>query len=279
MLDNEAELPTEEVTEAPEVEAPEDGEIVVTIEGEEAEADEFADVDSDPDLGEKGKNAIKAARQAAKESLRKTKDLEAKLAAMEAATKPKEPEIKRPSLEDCGFNEDVFAERMAEYIASQEKVKAAREEEASREKAAAEAYQAKLNRYHAERAKVGVDDDAQARVVAVLSPQQQSALMDASEDPAKVVAALAKTPKVLAELSSIKEIHKFAYHLAKIEGKIQVTQKAPPPPETKLRGGGSTVGAISTTPLDKLRDQASATGDYTAYLEEKRRRQAAGVKS
>lgn len=278
MLDGEDDVMTEDDVTLAEAETPEPEEIIITLEGEEPEADEFADID-DAELGDKGKRALKAARDAAKESARKARDAEARLAEIEAATKPKELEIKRPSLEECGFNEDVFADQMVKYVAAQEKVKAAKVEEGARAKAAADAYQAKLDRYHTDRAKVGVDDDAQARVVSALSPQQQSALMDASADPAKVVAALAKTPKVLAELSDIKEIHKFAYRLAQIEGKIQMTTKAPPPPESKLRGGGSVVDAVSAVPLEKLRDKAEATGDYTAYLAEKRRRQASGVKS
>lgn len=279
MLDNEAEVIPEESVEVPaEAETGADeGEIIITLEGEDPEPDDLAEVEAE--LGDKGKRALKAAREAQKAAAAEAREAKARLAELEAAVKPKEPEIKRPSMEDCGFNEDIFAEKMAEYVASQEKARAAKREEEARAKAAEEAYQAKLNRYHAERTKVGVDDDAQARVVAALTPQQQSALMDASGDPAKVVAALARTPKVLAELSEIKEIHKFAYRLAQIEGKIQMTQKSPPPPETKLRGGGAVAGAVSTTPLDKLRDQAEATGDYTAYLAEKRRRQAAGVKS
>jgi len=279
MLDGQADVATEDQVDVIEAEAetPEPEEIVITLEGEDPEPDEFADVEAE--LGDKGKRALKAARDAQKAAAAEAREAKARLAELEAAAKPKEPEIKRPSLEECGFNEDTFADQMAAYVAAQEKVKSAKVEEEARAKAAAEAYQAKLDRYHSERAKVGVDDDAQARVVAALTPQQQSALMDASADPAKVVAALSKTPKVLAELSGIKEIHKFAYRLAQIEGKIQMTTKAPPPPETKLRGGGSPVDAVSTIPLEKLRDKAEATGDYTAYLAEKRRRQAAGVKS
>ncbi len=278
MLDSEAEIAAEDTVVAAAdgqdtIAAEPEEEIVVTIEGEEPEANPDAEIEAE--LGEAGRRALKAARDAAKENAREAREAKAKLAEITAASQPKPVEIKRPTLEDCGFNEDVFAEKMAQFVAEQDKVKAAQAEEDARQKAATEAYNAKLTRYHEERVKVGVDDDAQARVVAKLTPQQQSALMDASLDPAKVVAALAKTPRVLEELSGIKEIHKFTYRLAQIEGKITVS-KTPPPPETRLRGGVASGEALSAVPLEKLKARADATGDWSEYLAEKRRRAEAG---
>ena len=250
-------------------------EVVISIEGEEPEAD--PDAVPDEELGEAGKRALKAAREAAKESARKAREAEERAAEIEARYKPKEPEIKRPTLEDCGFNEDVFAEKMAAFVAAEDKRKSAQAEEESRQKAATEAYQAKLAKYHEDRGKVGVDDDAQARVVAKLNPQQQAALMDASMDPAKVVAALAKTPKVLEELAGVKEIHRFAYKLAQIEGKITMTTKAPPPPETRLRGGGVSAGASLRSQLDAAEKRAELTGDRTEVQRIKRQMREAGT--
>lgn len=283
MLDSE---PQEAVVEEPKVEAPEGAEaaeatepeeVVITIEGEEPEVDEADDPEVEAELGDRGKRALKAAREAAKEASRKLREAEARAAALEAAHKPAEPEIKRPSLEECGFNEDVFAEKMTAYVAAQAKVKEQQAEEEARAKAAQDAYKAKLDRYNAERGKVGVDDDVQARVVAALSPPQQTALMDAGRDPAKLVAALAKTPKVLAELAGIKEIHKFTYRLAEIEGKIQMTTKAPPPPETKLRGGTGTASVLTVADLEKMRAKAEETGDYSDYFRAKASAKAVGA--
>jgi multidrug efflux pump subunit AcrA (membrane-fusion protein) len=283
MLDSE---PQEAVVEDPKVEAPEEAEapeaaepeeVVITIEGEEPEVDEADDPEVEAELGDRGKRALKAAREAAKEASRKLREAEARAAALEAAHKPAEPEIKRPSLEECGFNEDVFAEKMTAYVAAQAKVKEQQAEEEARAKAAQDAYKAKLDRYNAERGKVGVDDDVQARVVAALSPPQQTALMDAGRDPAKLVAALAKTPKVLAELAGIKEIHKFTYRLAEIEGKIQMTTKTPPPPETKLRGGTGAASVLTVADLEKMRVKAEETGDYSDYFRAKASAKAVGA--
>lgn len=279
MLDqSKAEEP--EVTEAeapePEAELPEEtGEIVVQIEGEEAEPDEDAEIEAE--LGDKGKHALKAAREAAKQARAEARELKAKLAEREAQAAPPAPELKRPSMEDCGFNEDVFAEKMASYVAAKKDADAAKAAEEAETKAREDAYQAKLARYNSERGKVGVDDDAQAKVVAALNAQQQAALMDASADPAKVVAALAKTPKVLAELAGIKAIHQFTYRLAQIEGKITVTQKEPPPPESKLRGGVAASGGNWKAMMDAAEKRAEISGDRTEIAQLRRRMREAGV--
>lgn len=288
MLDDQTQV--EDVAEAVEDPAPEEELTeVVALDGEDPEATDeavFDEAEADDTLGpqalaavRKTREAYRASRDEKKTISREVRELRAKLAEIEAANKPVVEEAKRPTLEDCGFNEDVFAEKMAAFVVDDTKRKADVEADKARQKTQADAYQAKLDNYHAVRGKVGVDDDAQARVVAVLSPQQQTALMDAALDPAKVVAALAKSPKALAELAEIKEIHKFAYKLANIEGKIQMTSKAPPPPESKLRGGGAVADAVSAVPLDKLRERAEASGDYSSYFAEKRRRAESGTKA
>ena len=278
MLDSEAQIEPQDTVQA------EDGqdtvaaeEVVISIEGEEPEAD--PDAVPDEELGEAGKRALKAAREAAKESARKAREAEERAAEIEARYKPKEPEIKRPTLEDCGFNEDTYAERMAAFVVSEDKRKAALAEDEARQKADNDAYQAKLAKYHEERTKMGVDDDAQARVIAKLTPAQQTALMKYATDPTKLVAGLARSPKMLAELSGLKDIGAFIYQLPTAEGKITVSTKAPPPPETRLRSGGAPIDAVSTVSLEKLRSAAEQSGDYTTYLAEKRRRAESGAKA
>lgn len=256
--------------------AAEEPEIVIAVEGEEPEADPDEEVEAE--LGEAGKRALKAAREAQKETARKLREAEARLADVEARTKPPEPEIKKPTLEECGWNEDAYAEKLAAFLAADDKRKVQEADARAKEKADADAYNAKLARYHEDRSKMGVDDDAQARVIAKLNPAQQTALMKYATDPTKLVAGLVRSPKMLAELAGITDIGAFIYQLPTAEGKITVSTKTPPPPESKVRGGGAPTGATSTMPLDKLRAQASDSGDYTAYLAEKRRRAEAGQK-
>jgi hypothetical protein len=252
-------------------------EVVISIEGEEPEPDPDAEVEAE--LGEAGKRALKAAREAAKEAAKEAREAKARLAEIEAATKPKEPELKRPTLEDCGFNEDVYAENLAKFLAADEKRKADEAKAKQAEKAANDAYEAKRTKYFDDRAKVGVDADAEARVVSKLNAQQQTALMKASRDPAKVVAALAKTPKVLDQLSATTDIIEFVYLLAQTEGKITVTTKAPPPPESKLRGGVAVPAGNLTAQLEAAEKRADQTGDRTEVIRIRRAIREAGIKA
>jgi hypothetical protein len=252
----------------PEAQAEETPEIVIQIEGEEPEPDPDAEIEAE--LGDKGRHALKAAREAAKQARAEARELKAKLAEQEASKAPQVDEIgPRPVIADYGFDDDKHAAALIEWHEKKRQQDARKAEEQSAQKAREAAYDAKLKAYHADRQKVGVDDEVQAVVVAKLNAQQQAALMDASGDPAKVVAALAKTPKILEELSGIKEIHRFTYRLAQIEGKITMTTKAPPPPETKLRGTAAATSTFSAGDLEKLRAKAEETGDYSAYFRAK----------
>lgn len=269
-LDAMAEILIED--DAPEIDgaADEEPELTITIEGEEPEIDPDADIDAE--LGDRGKRAIQAARKAAKDTAAKNRALEAELAEMRTASAPKAVELVKPDLAELGYNQDLYDEKLLEYgeqLRAQRDKKTAQESES---KAAQDAYQVKLEKYRTDRTALGVDDDLQSEVTSKLTQAQQSVIIDACADPAKVIAALARNPKLLSEIAGLKEVHKFSYRLAQIEGKIIVTQKTPPPPETKLRGG--TAAAVAQVSLDKLQAKAAETGDYTAYFAEKRRRSA-----
>jgi hypothetical protein len=285
MLDSEAKddvlAPPVEAAETPDnpevpVETPDEPEeLVITIQGEEPEPDE--DAEAEAELGDKGKRALQRAREAAKAAAAEAREVKAKLAEIEARTRPPEVELVRPTPEDCGFNDDVYAERMMEYLQAKAKLDAKKAEADAEARADEARYKEKLDGYHATRAKFGIDDDVQDRVVSQLSPAQQSILRDTCGDPAKVVAALASSPKKLAALAGEKKPLRFAYELAKLEGSIQMTAKTPPPPESKLRGGTATPGGSLAAQLEAAEKRADMTGDRTEVQRIKRQMREAGV--
>lgn len=243
-------------------------ELTVTIEGEEPDADDDAGVEETMD--ERGRKAIRATRDALKAAKARARDAEAKLAQIEAAAQPKPVELVKPDLAELGFNQDLYEQKLLEYgdeLRARKDKQAVADAEAKKTR---DAYDAKKAKYFDDRVKLGVDDDLQSVVTSKLTEAQQSVIIDACADPAKVIAALAKSPKALAEIADIKEIHKFSYRLAQIEGKITVTQKAPPPPETKLKGGPGASAALQS--LEKMHAKARETGDYDAFHAEQRRR-------
>lgn len=262
--------------------AAEEPEIVIAIEGEEPEAEPDAEIEAE--LGEAGKRALKAAREAQKETARKLREAEAERDALKAANKPAEAKEEddigpEPTSEDCGFNDAVFRQKTIEWNDKKRKLDERKAKEKDRAKADADAYNAKLARYNEERIKMGVDDDAQARVIAKLNPAQQTALMKYATDPTKLVAGLVRAPKMLAELSSITDIGAFIYQLPAAEGKITVTTKAPPPPESRVRGGVATPAGSFQAQLAAAEKNAERTGDRTEVIRIRRAMRDAGVAS
>lgn len=269
---------TEAVTPEPAA-AEETGDVVIAIEGEEPELDPEDDAETDAELGVRGLHALKEAREAAKQARAEARELKARLAEKEAAQQVVDEDNigPMPTYADFNYQDEAAAKAIIEWNEKKRKIDERKAAEQAKLAEREAAFDEKRKVYYETRHKVGVDDDAQARVVAALSDGQQSALMDASENPARVVAALAKTPKVLAELASITEIHKFSYRLAQIEGKITVTTKSPPPPETKLKGGVSSNATNYSSQLDAAEKRAEATGDRTEINRLKMAMRSAGV--
>lgn len=262
-----------------------DQEAVETQEEPEAElqitigSDEPDDDEDTAELGEKGRHALQAARKAQREAASEARKLKARIAEMEAERAPKVEEIKRPTLEECGFDDEAYARRVEEYVVAQAEVRARAAAQEAARKAEEDDYSERHGRYTAAKSALKVDGfgEAEEAVREALSREQQSILIRNLDDPAKMVYALGRSPKALAELAKVRDLDRFAYRLAKIEGEIKVTQKAPPPVESKLKGGaGATVatGTLSAQ-LAAAEKEAERTGDRTKVLSLRRQIQAA----
>lgn len=269
----------------PEAEQPEpeaEPELSIVIEGEEPPEDDLAlDPDEEANLGDKGKNTLKRLRALAKENAKKAREMEAKLAAIEAERAPRIEPPKRPTLADCGFDDEVFAAKMEEYVVAQAKVKEEHARLEQEQKASEEDYRARHSKYVESKAALRVTgfDDAEQAVKDALSKEQQSIIIRNVPDAATVVYALGRSPKKLAELAAIRDLDRFAFRLAELKGEIKVTTKTPPPVETKLRGGTGSALPSSPADLEKLRSKAQQSGDYTAYFAAKAALKSAGVKA
>lgn len=289
MLDNQtpdSEAPDDLIDPPEVIEAPEEDELSITIEGEDAPADddpEGAELDA-VDLGEGGRRALQAMRKATKDAQAKARAAEAALAAERAAkvVVADEPAPERPTIEGCGYNTEVYDQKLRDYFqaeAKQEAKKAAAVEEA---KAADDDYQVRIGGYVSGKAALRAPDmDTAEQVVrSKLSVAQQSILIRCSDDAAKVVLALGRSSKALDDLAKIKDTDRFASALTKLEGKITVTQKSPPPPESKLRGGGGSGGSTSfASQLAAAEKEAERTNDRSVIAKIRREMKAAGVKA
>jgi hypothetical protein len=275
------ELPEEEQPEEEaegEEQPDEEAELSITIGDDEDE--EHIDPDLEAELGGKGKAALAALRTAQKEAAREARKSarEAKEAkdALEALRNQISPpkEIALPTLEECGYNDNVYAQRMEEYVNAKAAKKVAEDKSREQEAAVKQDYDSRLAKYKTGKTALRVSDfdDAEDSVVSVLTQEQQSMIIRCVDDPATIIYALGKSKKTLAELASIRDWDRFAYKLAKIEGGIKVNKRTPPPPEKRMAGGspGSSGGGALTSRLNAAEKRAEQTGDRSEVVRLKR---------
>lgn len=292
MLDNdtlEAGLGADVIEEgnAPEGEDQGDDEsLEIVIEGDEPEAaPEDQDDDIEAELGDRGKRALQAARKAAKDAAAKARAAEAELAAeraLKAAPAQDEPLPEKPTIEGCNYNTDVYDEKLREYFAAEQKVKDKRQALIAEEVAKTEDYQKRLGNYISAKQSMRVPDfdTAESMVRSKLSIAQQNVLIRCCDDPATTILALGRSKRALDDLAAIKDVDRFANSLGKLEGKIAVTKKSPPPPESKIRGNAGSGGGVSlATQLEAAEREADRTGDRTRVQQIKRQMAAAGVRA
>ncbi len=178
----------------------------------------------------------------------------------------------KPTLESCDYDAEKFE---AELFDWSEKKRAA-DEEAKRQREEEDAAQAewngRLTAYDQAKKSLKVRDydDAEDAVRETLSVTQQGMILQGAENPALLVYALGKNPKIAKELASIKDPVKFAFAVARTEAKLRVSPRKPAiAPEKSPSATGRPSGAL--TNLDKLREEADRTGDWSRYFEAKRK--------
>lgn len=254
--------------ETPDTEQSADDEIVVTI-GDESPTSE----DEQEAYGFKGPAPewVKELRKSSREKEKKIRELEAKLS-QGAETKPA-PLGNKPKLDDFDYDAEQYEkaleswhERKREHEAEQAKVRQA-EEAQQRE------WQARLDSYESEKSKIKVKDydDAEGIVQETLNQTQQGIILHGADNAALLVYALGKNPKKAKEIAAITDPVKFAFAVAKLEKELKVTNRKAPPPEKTVSGSGPISSAVTGSNLERLREKARQTGDWSDYFAAKRK--------
>jgi hypothetical protein len=228
--------------------------------GDEAPSSDQDDNSNDPSL-------VRHLRNELREKTRRLKELEQKPAQESVADiGPK------PTLEAMDFDQDRYD---AELLAWHEK-KRAHDAQAAKMREAQEAlerdYQAKQQSYAKAKgelkAKAPDFEDAEDAVKSALSPVQQGILLQAADNPSVMVLALGRNASKLKDLAAIADPVKLAAAIAKLEVKLNVTTRKPPPAEGRVNGAST--GGNSQSDLDSLRKEAQKSGDWTAFFAAKR---------
>jgi len=245
--------------------------LTVVIDGEPAGAEEDEDIS---DMTPKARKRWAEMRIQLRNEKRARKEAEERIAAAQqppAAPSDPGPEPKIDD-EDIAYDTDVFASRYRDWASK----KSAAEAEASRRIRAQEeeqkAWSSRLESYAKSSAKLGAADfsDAEETVKGALSVVQQGIILKGSKRAAEVVYALGKSPKHLAKVASIQDPVEFAFAVADLETKMTVTtRKNPPAPERAVKSSVAGAAAVDNQ-LERLREAARRTGDYSKVMEHRR---------
>lgn len=231
-------------------------------------------IGDEPEQKDEAPTWVKDLRKKHKQAQQRIRDLEQKL----QANNPTPEQVKlgpKPKLDQFDYDEQKFESALSKWYETKSQVEEQQARVKQAEQQKAQAWQAELDSYEEKKAALKVKDfeEAESFVTDTLSQTQQAIVVKGAENAALVFYALGKNPKKAAELAEITDPVKFSFQVAKLEKDLKVSNKRrPPPPERKLTGnGGKPSGAIDST-LERLREEARKTGNYTKVAEYKRRK-------
>ena len=214
---------------------------------------------------------VKKVRQRNRELEKELRETRKKLEEKEIAQK--EPEVgAKPTLQGYDYDTDKYETALTTWYdrkrKADEKAAQARAEAEKAEKSWAE----KLEAYQEAKVSFKADDfdEAEATVLEVLDQTQQGIIVHGATDPTLLIYAMGKNEAKAKEIAAIKDPVKFAFAIAKLEAQLKVsTRKPATQPEGRISGNSRPSGTIDST-LERLREEANKTGDYSKVMAYKR---------
>jgi len=260
----EEEVDDSEDSEADEDSDNDDSEVTVTIGDEESPASE------EQGLPKHLRKVIRDKEKQIRELKKQTREFQEKI---ESTTANVPVELgKKPTLEDLDYDSDRYDTELQKWYERKVEVDKQNAKVQEEQKAQEQQWQERLNTYNEAKKKLKVVDYEEAEFVAQdsLSQTQQGMIVEGADNPALLMYALGKNPKKLKELSSIKQPVKFAFAVSKLETQLKVASKKRPVsnPEKKIRSSSGSANAVDST-LEKLRDEAAKTGDFSKVMQYK----------
>lgn len=248
-----------------------DEEVVVTLGDEPATAD-----DEEGKATEAAPQWVKDLRKEHREAKRKIRELEQQVASAKAPAQKAAVDIgPKPNLadEDIDYDQDKYDQKMIAWLDRKRQADKAVEDQQRTEQEANQAWQARLDGYHAQKASLKLPDfdDSESAITSTMDVTQQGIIISGADNPALVIYALGRNDAKTKELAAIKDPVKFAFAIAKLETQIKMQKKAKPAPERTITGTAPKSGAIDST-LDRLRADAEKSGDYSKVHAYKRQK-------
>ena len=175
----------------------------------------------------------------------------------------------KPTRESCDYDADLFERRLDSWkerkTVADRQAAEARETEAKRQ----EYFNSKFETYTARKKEVAGKirdfDDVEETVLHALDDTQRGVVLAHAKDPALLLYAIGKDEKRLAELAKLSDPVEFIFAVARMETQMRTQSRKPASaPETRITGSAPSSG--SETQLNKLREAAEKTGDYTKVM-------------
>lgn len=249
---------------APAGDAPE-GELVVTIGDAPSDDAEELKTPAIREIRKAQREAVKALR----EKEREARELQQQLEQLRGGG---EELGAKPTIEAHHYDAVAYAEDLEKWVEKKARIDASKASQRAQEEAQDRAWQAKLADYGKAKAALSVPDfeEAEEAVQGLLSTTQQAIIVKGAANPALVVLALHRNSAAAKKLAEVTDPVEFAFAVARLEDKLKVQPRKPPPaPEKTLAGGASGAGMKSVN-IEALREKARQTGDWTAYYAAKR---------
>ncbi|MFA6064015.1 MAG: hypothetical protein WC736_15610 [Gallionella sp.] len=206
---------------------------------------------------------VRELRTQHKEQARRLRELEDENKALKA---PKTETIKaKPTLEGCGYDEAKFETELTSWYEAKRKQDADAQAQRDAETAEHKAWQDKLDAYEVAKKELKLPglDDAEDAAKSQLDITQQGIILHGAAKPALMFYVLGKNAKELERVAAIKDPVKFSFAIAQLEVQVKVTTKKAPPAEKMPPAGGKSGSSSLDNTLDKLREEAARTGNYT----------------
>jgi len=179
------------------------------------------------------------------------------------------------ALSDYDYDEDRFRDAWTKHKSELKAHVEWQAREASRKSQREQAQNEQTRRVEQQRRALGVRDydDRAAIVKDRLSEAQLGILINAADDPARVIYALGRSETRLDMLASEENLAKFAATIGKLEKDIKVSKRKAPAPESMVRGATAS-SAVSGDDkyLAQLEKEAERTGDRSKIIAYNRQR-------
>lgn len=203
-------------------------------------------------------------------TLKDKRRLERELEELRAKLPQEKPQLgAKPTLDQFDYDEARFSEAYDKWMEQKVAQDRADQEKLNQQRREQEELENFKKSYKARADALGVDDfqEAEAEVGGILNQVQSGLLMRGADDPAGLVYALSKSPERLIELSKISDPVKFTVAIAKLELNLTTRKQSRPAPEPRVSSERSTsTGVAGSSQLDRLRDEAARTGDYSKVV-------------